>query len=157
MISSRIDRFNQYRPPRNVKSRRLNIPRHMRCRTHQLHKSHGRWLTLYIGKSTALFCSENLLNIFLGTTHYKEKKYSDALKHAFLEADVQLKDDPTHKLSPAGCTSVVSYFSPEGELYVVSVSSDQCIQWSNICKGECWWFEMCTVAERDGYCHVGRS
>ncbi|KAH6564995.1 hypothetical protein BASA50_001619 [Batrachochytrium salamandrivorans] len=60
------------------------------------------------GQNVAKYCGSNLHDIIARTDSFQKQDYEAALKSGFLNADVDLRNDPNFSREPSGCTSVTA-------------------------------------------------
>ncbi|KAL2920193.1 Protein phosphatase 2C 2 [Polyrhizophydium stewartii] len=78
------------------------------------------------GQNVAKFCGSNLHQIVARTPEFKAGSFADALKKGFLDADVELRNDPNFAREPSGCTAV-SVLITEDRIFVANAGDSRAV------------------------------
>lgn len=82
------------------------------------------------GANVARYCGEHLHHKIIATHFFKAKDYKAALKHGFLTADEDLRNDPEYAKEVSGCTAVTCFIL-EDSIYVGNAGDSRIIISSN--------------------------
>ncbi|KAG6333839.1 hypothetical protein ID866_5251 [Astraeus odoratus] len=79
------------------------------------------------GGTVAKFAGQNVHKRLLAEEAYREKRFDEALKKAFLGTDEDLLADPAHTRDPSGCTAVAALVTNERKLYVANAGDSRAV------------------------------
>ncbi|EGN98389.1 hypothetical protein SERLA73DRAFT_183367 [Serpula lacrymans var. lacrymans S7.3] len=79
------------------------------------------------GGSVARFAGKHVHKRLVTEEAYREKRYEEALKRAFLGTDEDLLADPAHTRDPSGCTAVAALVSSDGKIYVANAGDSRSV------------------------------
>jgi protein phosphatase 2C family protein 2/3 len=79
------------------------------------------------GGSVAKFAGINVHKRLVTEESYREKRYEEALKRAFLGTDEDLLADPGHARDPSGCTAVAALVTGDGKIYVANAGDSRSV------------------------------
>lgn len=79
------------------------------------------------GGNVAKFAGKNVHKRLLAEEAYREKRYDEALKRAFLGTDEDLLADPGHTRDPSGCTAVAALLTHDKKIYVANAGDSRSV------------------------------
>ncbi|KAI6039320.1 PP2C-domain-containing protein [Pisolithus marmoratus] len=79
------------------------------------------------GGTVARFAGQNLHRRLVSEEAYRETRYDEALKRAFLGTDEELLADPTHTRDPSGCTAIAALVTHDRKLYVANAGDSRSV------------------------------
>ncbi|KIJ62566.1 hypothetical protein HYDPIDRAFT_135638 [Hydnomerulius pinastri MD-312] len=79
------------------------------------------------GGTVAKFAGKNVHKRLLVEEAYREKRYDEALKRAFLGTDEDLLADPAHTRDPSGCTAVAALLTHDKKIYVANAGDSRSV------------------------------
>ncbi|EIM86041.1 PP2C-domain-containing protein [Stereum hirsutum FP-91666 SS1] len=79
------------------------------------------------GGSTARFAGVNVHKRLVQEESYKENKYDQALKRAFLGTDEDMLADPSYTRDPSGCTAVAALITKDKKIYVANAGDSRIV------------------------------
>ncbi|KAH7919585.1 PP2C-domain-containing protein [Leucogyrophana mollusca] len=79
------------------------------------------------GGTVAKFAGKNVHKRLVAEEAYREKRYDEALKRAFLGTDEDLLADPAHTRDPSGCTAVAALVTDNGKIYVANAGDSRSV------------------------------
>jgi len=79
------------------------------------------------GSTVAKFAGKNVHQRLLAEESYREKRYDEALKKAFLGTDEDLLADPAHTRDPSGCTAVAALITADKRIFVANAGDSRSV------------------------------
>ncbi|KAF9221630.1 PP2C-domain-containing protein [Gyrodon lividus] len=79
------------------------------------------------GGTVAKFAGKNVHKRLLAEDAYREKRYEEAMKRAFLGTDEDLLADPAHTRDPSGCTAVAALVTHDKKIYVANAGDSRSV------------------------------
>ncbi|TFY81911.1 hypothetical protein EWM64_g2100 [Hericium alpestre] len=79
------------------------------------------------GSSVARFAGQNVHKRLVNEEAYREHKFEEALKRAFLGTDEDLLGDSTYTRDPSGCTAVAALITADGKIYVANAGDSRSV------------------------------
>jgi len=79
------------------------------------------------GSTVAKFAGKNVHKRLLAEDAYREKRYEEAMKRAFLGTDEDLLADPAHTRDPSGCTAVAALLTHDKKIYVANAGDSRSV------------------------------
>jgi len=79
------------------------------------------------GSTVAKFAGKNVHRRLLTEDAYREKRYADAMKRAFLGTDEDLLADPAHTRDSSGCTAVAALVTDDNKIYVANAGDSRSV------------------------------
>ncbi|ORX50932.1 PP2C-domain-containing protein [Hesseltinella vesiculosa] len=79
------------------------------------------------GSTIAEYTGQHLHEKVRQNAFFDKQDYRNALKHAFLTMDEDLKQDQSFAYDPSGCTAVTALFTPKNEIFVANAGDSRCI------------------------------
>ncbi|KAG2361708.1 PP2C-domain-containing protein [Suillus spraguei] len=79
------------------------------------------------GSTVARFAGKNVHKRLISEEAYREKRYDEALKKAFLGTDEDLLADPSHTRDPSGCTAVAALITDDNKIYVANAGDSRSV------------------------------
>ena len=79
------------------------------------------------GSTVAKFAGKNVHKRLVTDEAYREKRYDEALKKAFLGTDEDLLGDPAHARDPSGCTAVAALITADKRLFVANAGDSRSV------------------------------
>jgi len=79
------------------------------------------------GSTVAKFAGNNVHKRLLAEEAYREKRYEEAMKKAFLGTDEDLLADPAHTRDPSGCTAVAALLTHDKKIYVANAGDSRSV------------------------------
>ncbi|THH01581.1 hypothetical protein EW026_g1168 [Hermanssonia centrifuga] len=79
------------------------------------------------GASVAKFAGERVHRRLVEDGAYKERRFPEALKNAFLGSDAEMKNSPSFMRDPAGCTAVAALVTKDGRIFVANAGDSRSV------------------------------
>ncbi|KAH0832062.1 PP2C-domain-containing protein [Lanmaoa asiatica] len=79
------------------------------------------------GSTVAKFAGKNVHRRLLAEEAYREKRYDEAMRKAFLGTDEDLLADPAHTRDPSGCTAVAALLTHDKRIYVANAGDSRSV------------------------------
>ncbi|KAG8214601.1 PP2C-domain-containing protein [Butyriboletus roseoflavus] len=79
------------------------------------------------GNTVAKFAGKNVHRRLLAEEAYREKRYAEAMRRAFLGTDEDLLADPAHTRDPSGCTAVAALLTHDLKIYVANAGDSRSV------------------------------
>ncbi|KAG0693181.1 PP2C-domain-containing protein [Suillus ampliporus] len=79
------------------------------------------------GSTVARFAGRNVHKRLVSEESYREGRYDEALKKAFLGTDEDLLADPSHTRDPSGCTAVAALITHDNKIYVANAGDSRSV------------------------------
>lgn len=79
------------------------------------------------GGTVAKFAGQHLHKRLTTEDAYREKRFNEALKKAFLGIDEDLLADPSHTRDPSGCTAVAALVTSDQKVYVANAGDSRAV------------------------------
>lgn len=79
------------------------------------------------GGSVAKFAGNHVHKRLISEQAYREKRYGEALKRAFLGTDEDLLANPAHTRDPSGCTAVAALVTDDDKIYVANAGDSRSV------------------------------
>jgi protein phosphatase 2C family protein 2/3 len=79
------------------------------------------------GSTVAKFAGKHVHKRLLAEEAYREKRYDEAMKRAFLGTDEDLLADPAHTRDPSGCTAVAALVTHDKKIYVANAGDSRSV------------------------------
>ncbi|ETW81580.1 hypothetical protein HETIRDRAFT_439966 [Heterobasidion irregulare TC 32-1] len=79
------------------------------------------------GGTVAKFAGQNVHQRLVKEESYREQKYEEAMKRAFLGTDEDILADPASAKDPSGCTAVAALITKENKIYVANAGDSRVV------------------------------